>query len=292
MPIYGLIKGALCLFPCTLFLTICVATVSVVLLPVTAFWTYRAVITTAQWGPNIKVIACILLPVFLVLWPCLATLLAALFSLLYCLAVPVKSTFDESENFCYGGIAEVYHAVMCQYPRLFVECLWVRYYEFTEEFRHSRGREVFDVPFYWIFLCPLLSAAGACIALPAACVMTVIKIIPALARAYYFLWCRYCELGQGMMIMFVLLFALANALVPFLVALAAAAFVVFSAGLGATATCAAYNGGAEAGFRRMVTNVYDLDEFSNAVAFQCHSCLPWANFGESAFHTSVTKGII
>jgi len=73
------------------------------MLPHDVFLTYRAVASTGLIGPNLKVLAMLVLPIALVLWPFMVAFGSAIVALIWPIAVALDATFDSDQNVVFGG---------------------------------------------------------------------------------------------------------------------------------------------------------------------------------------------
>lgn len=285
LPFYGLLKGLICVIPCTLSVTLSATAISLVLLPYDFFHIYWAIAKTKIVGPNITIVAMFLLPLPLLAWPILVLIVSFSISFFYSLFAPVCFTFDRNYDLLCGGVARVYNDCFYDFIPSFWKFNYISFTEFARGFREYQlleGEKPFDIPIYWIILGPIYAAFGILVDLPAAALISVFKFIPTMCRAYYELWVWYCKLDQISIIGFSLCFVAGNALLPFGMVLAVAVFLVYSIVLAFTAPGAAFLRGLEAGIKRIFNNVYDMDKVTNELAFdKKNSCLECWNFGEN-----------
>ncbi|KAJ6842628.1 putative membrane protein-like [Iris pallida] len=92
--VLAIIKGALLCPVVCLILTIGNSAIILGLWPVHAFWTYYSIARTKQFGPCLKLVICIALPVLLVLWPLLGILGSVVAGVGYGFFAPLLSTFE------------------------------------------------------------------------------------------------------------------------------------------------------------------------------------------------------
>ncbi len=284
LPFLGILKGAVCVVPCTIYFTVVIVGMTLALLPCDIYYSYRSFMTTPRLGPNIKIAIAILLPVPIVLWPAVAAIGALVFSLLFSLFYPVDVTFDENKPLCYGGIPEVFNGIFNEFPKVFWTTNLNNYFNFLEDYRIrplADNEHPFDIPMYWIPLGIILAAMGIAVVVPAAALIVVIKYIPAVCWLYIHMYDAYCKANEFVwQVVLFLPFIAANALIPFVVLLMGAIFILVSIFMGATAATTAYQKGLEAGMRRTISNIYDLDEWTNQQIFKCPSCLQCFDLGE------------
>ncbi|KAJ0053803.1 hypothetical protein Pint_02874 [Pistacia integerrima] len=90
----GVIKGII-FFPfICLIMTIGNSAIILGLLPVHVFWTYYSILRAKRLGPVLKLLICICMPVFLILWPVVSIVGSFIVGALYGFLSPIFATFD------------------------------------------------------------------------------------------------------------------------------------------------------------------------------------------------------
>ncbi|XP_031265091.1 uncharacterized membrane protein At3g27390-like [Pistacia vera] len=90
----GVIKGII-FFPfICLIMTIGNSAIILGLLPVHVFWTYYSILRAKRLGPVLKLLICICMPVFLILWPVVGIVGSFIVGALYGFLSPIFATFD------------------------------------------------------------------------------------------------------------------------------------------------------------------------------------------------------
>ncbi|KAL0424242.1 UNVERIFIED_CONTAM: putative membrane protein [Sesamum radiatum] len=106
--ILGFIKG-LIMFPVIfLLMTAGISGIILGLWPIHCFYTYYCVLSTKQFGPCLKLILCICIPVFLIAWPPVGIACGVLGGAAYGLLAPMFATFRAVEE---GRTDKFYHCI-------------------------------------------------------------------------------------------------------------------------------------------------------------------------------------
>jgi len=100
--LFGVVKAALLIPVCVLIMTGGCTFSALLMWPRDVFASYRAVVSTGLIGFCLKVLVILLLPIPLILWPCLVVLTAAIVSIMYPLGVAIKGSFQDQDWFCGG----------------------------------------------------------------------------------------------------------------------------------------------------------------------------------------------
>jgi len=102
--IWALLKAALLIPICLIIMTGGFTSSALIMLPYDFFVTYRAVCCTGLINPVLKILVMLLIPIPLILWPCvviLGTILGAIYWPLY---HSFKGTFWDDDGSCCGGL--------------------------------------------------------------------------------------------------------------------------------------------------------------------------------------------
>ena len=284
VPLYGFLKGLICVIFCCPIFTIAATAIVIVLFPLDVIHVYWTIGANNKWGPTVKIVSMILAIIPLLLVIPIALIVALIFSFIYSIGAPVVYTFMEEYNFWYGGIGKVYKNCCYKYIKEVWNLNWKTVLDGLKDFRTyelKEGETVFEIPIYWVVLAPAYALLGIIVSLPVAFVTAFIKYLPVLGRTYYNMWNAYFDNSTNWIVGLFVFFIAANILLPLLGLLIAVVFILFGIFLGVTPGYVAYKRGFVAGFKRILNNIYDIDEFTNQYAFKSSSCLPCLNFNES-----------
>jgi len=103
LPILALVKAAIAI-PFSLLIIIGGCTLgAILLLPHDVFLTYKCVANTGLIGPNLKVLTMLVLPIALILWPCIVVLASTFVAIIWPIWDAFDATFDSDQNIFFGG---------------------------------------------------------------------------------------------------------------------------------------------------------------------------------------------
>mmetsp|Transcript_48365 Transcript_48365/g.149405 ORF Transcript_48365/g.149405 Transcript_48365/m.149405 type:complete len:591 (+) Transcript_48365:65-1837(+) len=151
-----------------------------------AFLAYHTVWTSSLLGRNIRIVALLLLPVLLVLWPVVVLLLTLLGGLFYFFAVIAGSVFDENVPLLGGWWAPISDAMRWV-------LLWWRHnckgaFDLAAHIRGiPRGwdGEVYDIPLANLFCSIGLIVWGSAVGSIGVLALATLKLLPALLRTLH-----------------------------------------------------------------------------------------------------------
>lgn len=90
----GIIKGIIFCPVICLIMTIGNSAIILGLLPAHVLWTYYCILRAKQLGPVLKLLTCVCIPVFLILWPVVGIAASIIGGALYGFLSPIFATFD------------------------------------------------------------------------------------------------------------------------------------------------------------------------------------------------------
>jgi len=149
LPMYGFLKGCICVIPCTAFYTLVIAVLSLIFIPINIIWTIYSICVYEGLGPTLKLFASILAIVIHCIWPAFAIIIALCVSLFYSLFSPVYYTFiDEYPCFC-GGVGQVFYDCFYRFIVYALEFNFEGYFGWLKELRDYKlpeNQEPTEIP--------------------------------------------------------------------------------------------------------------------------------------------------
>ena len=274
LPVLGMIKGIIIVFPIFLISLIGFTGVAIVLLPHDVFLTYKAICKTSIIGINIKIMTILLLPIAFVAWPILVAFVGSLFGIFYGLFCPTIRTFDSEYDIIYGGVIDVFTDVF-YYMRRFWYHNYNTYFSYLFEMEKRKVNEPFDISVIQMIIGLLLAGYGSTIGVIVCTLLWLIKLIPSIFKLYKLLFKAYCKLECLWMFMLFLLFIVAFALVPVIAVLAILGYVGFGIYAGIYCAIEGYKHNIKCGLISIWDNLRLIDGFTNKFIFECnYSLLP------------------
>lgn len=272
--------------PCLLIHAIPTTLISIVYLPHDIFYTYYTILSTAKIGRNIKALALLLLPIPLILWPVCVLVAYIVYGAGFGLFKPTKPTFDEKYNVFCGGIGEAL-TDSCKNVKEFHNFNANSYFTYLSDYRNYKlqpNEKPFDISFIELFIGLWIGTSGAIIDGVLFTILTVIKVIPALFKAYYELWKWFCKefakkcldsclkfVWTGLMFP---IFLLGNAFIPFATVFVAVFMCLSGFFIGLSAGYVAYKEGIKKAFAKVYEWAKEYDEESNeAIYDKSFTCL-------------------
>ncbi|XP_051143950.1 uncharacterized membrane protein At3g27390-like [Andrographis paniculata] len=183
----GFIKGII-MFPVIfLILTVGISAVILGLWPVHCFYTYYCILSTKQFGPFLKLILCISIPVILISWPPVGIVCAVIGGAAYGVLAPIFATFQAVEE---GKTDKFYHCI-CDGTlssvkgsftiiRDFLDVSYHSYLSIMTDLRLQEGK-YYEIRLLYVPLALVASILGAMVDFP------VISLI-AICKAPYMLF--------------------------------------------------------------------------------------------------------
>ena len=199
VPLIGLAKGLVTCLPMALMCTLSVAFTSLLWLPHDVWHSYHTALRVQFLGPNLRVLAMVLLPVPLLLWPALATLAALLVSFLAGLFLPALQTFSDQTPLWTGGVVDT-----LQQGWQAVRSFWTfnaeAVFGFLTQLRTrplGPGEAPFDVSLAQILVALLVALLGLLTVGLLGTVVATLYLLPVTLRCFYLLWELYGSAFQG-----------------------------------------------------------------------------------------------
>ncbi|KAH8950843.1 hypothetical protein BDL97_10G106500 [Sphagnum fallax] len=173
--ILGLVKGSIVGLPSALIIFAGHMAVVIGLWPVHVFGTYRTLAMTKKLGLFAKVLSLLLVPIPLLLWPCVVVMCSLLGGLGYGFGQPLVATFEavgENRN------AKFHHSLTdgtyttlkgsCTVVRDFTDFTFHSYFDLIDEFRTGelKGAKPFDIKLVEIPGCILVGLLGLIVDTP------------------------------------------------------------------------------------------------------------------------------
>ena len=289
----GLVKGAICLVPCTPYFTAVATGMTVLRLPRNIGRAYNALYKTPLIGRTLKTLVALLLPVPIVLSIPVVVVGSCLFSGLYSIFLPLFSSIAEgfsdgrhNDRLEWGSMSYVFSNLLGHYPAQFWHH-WTKGYDNLatsfEDTKLQPGETPYDVPLLWIPLGFLYALGGFLIDGVAAGLIGILKVIPAIIKMTYELWRLYTQLDFEAGIFFLIPFVLAHAVIVVLAACGLILLPIVGGVIGMSSAGAAYRRGLWAGIQRISHTIYDIDEGTNRLIFKTGSALSFMKMGEPLF---------
>jgi len=274
----GFFKGLILFVPVLLMHFIACTFISILYLPHDIFYSYYTILGTKKLGRNIKVLAILLLPLPLVLWPPAVLFVSILVGLYIGLFYPVYFTLEE-EKLVLGGWIKTFE-ITFKNIKWFYKFDTNSYFTYLEEFRNAECTDPFDIRIIDIFVGIIIASIGVVIDGVAITLIAILKFPLSFPKAYYTLWKAYFELDCIYIFMLFIFFVIGNALVPVALALTLGVVIIagFCVGLGSAAI--AYKNGLAAAFKWQINVIYKFDDSTNDILFKVNSCLPCCKFNE------------
>lgn len=253
LPVIGIAKGLMTCVPLCVYFTVGVAAITLIWLPHSVWYTYKTMLYVRRLGPNLRALCLLLLPLPLLCWVPLATLLAALVSFLGGLIFPLACTFSDdsfdgqsptrnSNPLLTGGVGDSF-SIATEKLRDLWQLNRRQYFLFLDAMRKEhgelkQGEKPFDVSIKQLILTLMAAAQGVLIVFPLCALLICFYALPALLRSYVHLW----QIGRDMLkqewvwaAMLLPVWLLAHVLLPplFAVVLALGFVGALGAGVGA-----------------------------------------------------------
>lgn len=189
----------------------------------------------------------------------------------------MTAAFDEDEGILCGGFSDVFQGCFGG-VKDFYHFNRHSYFAFLEDYRHGPCDSPFEIPCIHIFIGFFVAVIGVTVDCVGFALIVVLKILPAIVRAYYMLWKGYLEKCADetlIALMFFPLFVAANALVIPLLVLSAALFIIMGMFYGLYAAAQAYQKDSIlAGIAYSVEKVRKFDLDSSQLLFDAEcACL-------------------
>ncbi|XP_047965495.1 uncharacterized membrane protein At3g27390-like [Salvia hispanica] len=188
--ILGVLKGIM-MFPVVfLVMTFGISVIILGLLPIHCFHTYYCVLSTKQFGPGLKLVLCICIPIFVIAWPPVGIACAVFGGAAYGLLAPMFATFQAIEE---GKTDKFYHCIydgICStlkgsftIIRDFLDVCFFSYFSIMDELRRQGPAEGkhYEIRLIYVPQALIAGVLGAFVDFP------VISII-ALCKSPYMLF--------------------------------------------------------------------------------------------------------
>lgn len=213
LPILGLIKGAIIVIPITIISLFGFTGIAIILLPHDIFLTYKALLKTSLIGKNLKMMGMLLLPFALVGWPILIAFASCIFGILFGLFCPVARTFDSNYDVIFGGSVDVFLDTFEKIGE-FWNFNYISVFKYLYDIENKKCAQPFDISISQMIIGLLLASYGSIVGISVLSLIWLIKLIPAILRMYLELFKIFCELEVYQMIMLLIFFIIALALIP------------------------------------------------------------------------------
>ncbi|KAL6507285.1 hypothetical protein OROGR_023480 [Orobanche gracilis] len=186
--ILGFIKGII-MFP-VIFLIIITGASAVILglCPIHCFYTYYCVLSTKQFGPALKLILCICIPVILIPWPPIGIACSVLGGAAYGLLAPMFATFQAVEE---GKMDKFYHCISdgiwstfkssFTIIRDFFDVCYFSYFSIMDDLRRQGPPEVL----LYVPLALIAGILGPTVDLPVITIIALCKSIYMLFKGWH-----------------------------------------------------------------------------------------------------------
>jgi len=277
LPLIGLIKGAILCVPILIIHFIPCTLIALVLLPHDIFYTYYTILATKKLGRNIKVLAVLLLPLPLFLWPPCVLLLTIIIGGGMGLFYPVYLTFDDDVHVL-GGWIETFTRAF-KNVKEFYDFDTNSYFVYLDEFRNAACDTPFDIKIIEIFIGLIIAIFGVIIDGISITLLAILKFPFSIPKMYYELWNAYFKQDCLQIFMFGIFFIIGNALVPVGAALALGIVIIGGLCVGLGSAGIAYSKGIVDSFKWQLDMVYKFDKQSNSLIFGSDtSFLPCCHF--------------
>ena len=123
--------------------------IAFIMLPHDLFYTYYTVFVTTHYGPNLKVLATLLLWACFIAWPLIVLCSATIFAIGLGIFWAFTATFDDKYNLFIGGIWEGYQASF-KYVGEFWKFNANSYFAFLKDFREPLP--FVNIIYYYIYM--------------------------------------------------------------------------------------------------------------------------------------------
>jgi len=276
LPFLGFIKGIITMVPSAVIQFVPCTIISIILLPHDIFLTYYSFLATNKIGHNLKAMAMMLLPIPLILWPVVVCVATLFFGAGLGLFQPIHRTFDEDYNVFCGGIVDTIKE-SAKYVKEFWHFNYDSYFSYLFDFRTYKlieGEQPFDISLVQLFVGTVIGTSGAIIDGICFTIISVVKLIPAIFRAYYELWkwyfeyCSKCGRSCLEFVWFGLMFPifiLANVIIPPGVALVAIFASLSGFFIGLSAGYHAYKHGIIEAYKKMLEWIDEFNKETNKI---------------------------
>ncbi|KAJ6821329.1 putative membrane protein-like [Iris pallida] len=284
--ILGIIKGALLCPVVCLILTIGNSAIILGLWPVHAFWTYYSIVRTKQFGPCLKLLICVALPVLLILWPLIGILGSVVAGVGYGFFAPMLATFEavgegKTDDFIHCFVDGTWSTIKGSFTvvRDLKDLCFHSYFSIMDDLRLLKplNGEPYEIRLFWLPAALLVGVLGIMID------MLMITLV-ALFKSPYMLFKGWNRLfhdlvgreGPFLETACVPFAGLAILLWPAAVAGAVAASILSSCLLGGYAAIVTYQeSSVKMGMTYIISSLAIYDEYSNDILdMQEGSCFP------------------
>ncbi|KAL1531593.1 hypothetical protein AAHA92_31717 [Salvia divinorum] len=305
--ILGVLKGIM-MFPVVfLVITFGISVIILGLFPIHCFHTYYCVLSTKQFGPSLKLVLCICIPVFVIAWPPVGIACAVVGGAAYGLLAPMFATFQAIEE---GKIDKFYHCIydgICStlkgsftIIRDFLDVCFFSYFSIMDELRRQGPAEgkYYEIRLIYVPQALIAGVLGAVVDFPVISIIALCKSPYMLFKGWHRLF-RDCIGREGPFLETICVpFAgLAILLWPLAVVGAVLGSMVSSLFLGAYAAVIVYQERSFwYGLCYIVASVSNYDEYSNDILDMPEgSCFPRPRYRERSkmppSHTNLSASI-
>ncbi|KAG6390084.1 hypothetical protein SASPL_151563 [Salvia splendens] len=182
--ILGVLKGIM-MFPVVfLVITFGISVIILSLLPIHCFHTYYCVLSTKQFGPGLKLVLCICIPIFVIAWPPVGIACAVFGGAAYGLLAPMFATFQAIEE---GKTDKFYHCIydgVCStlkgsftIIRDFLDVCFFSYFSIMDELRRQGPAEgkYYEIRLIYVPQALIAGVLGALVDFPVISVIALCK---------------------------------------------------------------------------------------------------------------------
>jgi len=274
--VIGFFKGLILFVPVLIIHFIACTFISIVYLPHDIFYSYYTILGTKKLGRNIKVLAMLLLPLPLILWPPAVLFVSIFIGLGIGLFYPVYLTFDE-ETHILGGWIKTFEKTF-DAIKSFYTFDTNSYFTYLEKFRNAECTDPFDIRIIDIFVGIIIASIGVVIDGVAITLIAIFKFPFTFPKVYYLMWKAYFQIECLYIFMLFIFFIIANALLPVALTLALGVVIIGGICVGLGSAGIAYKQGLAAAFKWQFNKIYKFDDTSNNFLFGVNSCIPCCKF--------------
>ena len=291
MPItafYGLLKGLLCVVPCTVGFTLVNIILTLIRSPVNTYRFFKAIWCTKKFALTLRILVSILSVFGLVLVIPIWLIAIFVFSFGYSLFGPIFYTFDSEGDFFISGFSDVFTNSFYHFHKIYWNQWSKEIPDGLKEFETQElkeGEEPYDVPLIWLVIGLGYALIGFIVNATTGLITGLVHTIPALLKVEWRMWKGFFSMrdlccGFTLFIPCVVASVLLVGLVP-LVGLVVVPIV--SGIMGGFASAAAYKRGFLAGFQRIANNIYELDHGICEMIYHCDTFLTCFKTGLNLF---------
>jgi hypothetical protein len=160
--------------------------------PTDICFTYYAILKSKKIGPNLTLLAMLLLPIPLLVWPAIVCVVSILVGAGVGFGMPVALTFEEKYNVFFGGMWKTLRTVG-KYTRDFIKFNSHSYFTYLRDFRDAEcdEGERLEISFFQLLVSLVMGTGGALVDGVLVLLVATIYFVPLVLKVYYSMWSEY-----------------------------------------------------------------------------------------------------